>query len=299
MIPFLVVIGLVFVIVVVIVIYTQVAEPNTLKQKKKDIIDNYNEAQRNAMNARTKHDYNMNYLNSIGFHTDRTSKVGLDMYFHFDYNTKRAAYENYLIVDPNPNDIHKKGYVAFFTSSRCANLTVFPYDKIVECSLLQDGSVVKNSEGSAMLAGTSVPMLGVLQGKASSISNEHQTGSLSVRLTLDDIQTPSVIFHFAGGVDKSSREYAAAFQEAQEVFGIFDAIVRMNLKTLTAAAPKSVPSAAPAEHAPRSETTSAPVQTGNESVFEKIRQLGKLRDDGLLTEEEFVQKKKLLMEQIR
>ena len=89
-----------------------------------------------------------------------------------------------------------------------------------------------------------------------------------------------------GGVDKSSPQYAAAFQEAQEVFGIFDAIARMNNKAQTPAAQAAAPPAPP-----------APVQ--REDVFEKIRQLGRLREEKLLTEEEFAAKKKALMEQIR
>lgn len=271
--------------------------------KEKAFRSYYDKLYRPLMAAREKHTQNMEYLNRIGFHADRSNNVG-HKHFLFDYKKALTCCEEFYIDDKFLS-ITRKNYQQLLPfinrgESYCRAINVFRYDKIIDCVLIQDGSVVKSSEGSAILAGTSVPMLGVLQGKASSSSDEHQTGILSVRLTLDDMQNPSILFTFnRGNMDKSSADYANNFQQAQEVFGIFDAIVRMNLKAMAVAPPKSVPSAASVEHTAQFAAASAPVQSGNESAFEKIRQLGKLRDEGLLTEEEFTQKKKLLMEQIQ
>jgi len=153
-------------------------------------------------------------------------------------------------------------------------MVVFPYGRIVECVLLQDETVVRSSHGSALLAGTSVPTLGLLQGQARSDSRQSESGILAVRLTLDDRDVPAVLIGFADGVlAKDSEVYAIAFKQAQEVFGIFDGMVRIN----------------------RKEKVERPVDDG---IFEKVRQLGKLRDEGLLSEEEFEQRKTALMEKL-
>ncbi|MEA5050523.1 MAG: SHOCT domain-containing protein [Oscillospiraceae bacterium] len=264
------------------------------KRRKKELLQQFESLCSEANAARAQHQSNADSLGRIGFRTDRRAQIG-DRYFYFDHGKKLAACEQYRIADiapdpAQPNGLAAAGYSAL-PRSYCTQQTVFAYDRITECVLVQDGAAVKSSSGTAVLAGTSVPFFGVVQGKAVSSGDEHQTGLLSVRLTLDDIRTPSLVFHFTGGgVDKSSAQYAAAFQQAQEVFGIFDAIVRINLRE-KAQAPQT---AAPAAAAPGA--SDAP---GRDDVFEKIRQLGRLRDEALLTEEEFAQKKKALMEQIQ
>lgn len=252
------------------------------------------------VSASEGHTKNMEHLNRIGFHSDRLNTVG-DKHFLFDYTKSLVCYEEFHI-DDRFLPITKKDYQQLLPfiargGSYCRGMKLFHYDKIVDCVLILDDSVVKSSEGSAMLAGTSVPMLGVLQGKASSSSNEHQTGIVAVRLTLDDIQNPSIIFTFnSGNMDKSSTDYANNFQEAQEVFGIFDAIVRINHKTAFASKPASAANVSNTEQIPG---TATPLISGSQDVFEKIRQLGRLKDEGLLTDEEFAQKKNLLMDQIK
>lgn len=264
------------------------------RTKNKNFYAAYNALKQALVSAQARYRQNQDELNRLGFYADSKKDVGR-RHFLFDNAKGLAAVSTYYFDDRflhlTPKDFRTDSYQVLglfqYPKSSCSELTVFYCTKIVECVLVQDGAVVKSSAGTAVLAGTNVPMLGVLQGKAASASNEHQTGLLSVRLTLDDRQTPSVIFHFTdGGVDKSSPQYAAAFQEAQEVFGIFDAIARMNNKAQTPAAQAAAPPAPP-----------APVQ--REDVFEKIRQLGRLREEKLLTEEEFAAKKKALMEQIR
>ena len=267
--------------------------------EKKEFRKRYNQLYHPLITAQGFHAQNMDHLNKIGFHADRTENIGRK-HFMFDHTKLLTCFEEFYINDGFLSVPKNKPQLLLpfidNGASYCQPLKVFRYDKIIDCVLIQDGSVVKTSEGSAILAGTSVPYLGLLQGKASSSSDERQTGILSVRLTLDDIQNPSVLFTFSGNMDKSSAAYAESFTQAQQVFGIFDAIVRINKKTT--ASPQNT---APAQtvRAAQSTVASQPAASENESVFDTIRQLGKLRDDGILTEEEFNQKKKLLLEQIK
>lgn len=261
------------------------------REKNRRFYEAYNGLKQALTAAQGKYSRNLDALSRRGFHADRKIDVG-NRHFFFDDAKGLTAFfacyfdDGFLRLTPQDfrSDSYEVGRLFQYPQSFCGELTVFPHVRIVECVLLRDGAAVKSSEGSAILAGTSVPTLGILQGKAVSAASERQTGLLSVRLTLDDRQTPSVLFHFTdGAIDKSSARYAAAFQEAQEVFGIFDAIARMNSK---AAASAAVPASASAAAAP-------------ENTFEAIRQLGRLRDEGLLTEEEFAARKQALLAQFR
>ncbi len=79
----------------------------------------------------------------------------------------------------------------------------------------------------------------------------------------------------------------------------------MNLRAMQAAASpqaSSEPEARPAQaKEPARSMQPAAEPNGadaNENIFDAIRELGKLRDEGLLTEEEFSEKKKHLMKRL-
>ncbi len=176
----------------------------------------YDKAQRQLENARAKHTANQAHLKNIGFKTDQTRKMA-GRTFYFDYQKRLTAFEMYHFDERHLSMTVKKDGVAIFGSgsSFCSDITVFPDDKIIECVLLQDDTVVKKSEGSAGLAGVKIPYFGSIQGTAKSGSSERETGILTVRLTIDDIRNPSVIFRITGGADKSSQENGRAFADAQ------------------------------------------------------------------------------------
>lgn len=280
-----------------------------MKNASRDQLFNdwYNKAQQNLAAARAKRAANMAHLKSIGFNLDE-AKLIAGRHFYFDYKQRLTAFEMFHFDERHLAMTLKKDGVAIFGTGQsfCSNLTVFPDDKIIECVLLRDDSIVKKSEGSALLAGVSIPYFGSLQGTAKTGSNEHETGILSVRLTLNDIQTPSVIFNITGGgMDKSSEAYGKAFGDAQALFGFFDGIVRMNLKAMeTASKPKTAEAAEmkPADDIkPASEIksdTALSTPDTAENIFDTIRRLGKLRDEGLLTQEEFTAQKKNLMDRL-
>jgi len=226
--------------------------------------------------AKASYGQDMAALEQMGFKTQRRQQVG-DKHLLFDHDKGLTALMEYHIDDRFVKLTYReRGQLLLYLQrpSYYTRMVVFPYGRIVECVLLQDETVVRSSHGSALLAGTSVPTLGLLQGQARSDSRQSESGILAVRLTLDDRDVPAVLIGFADGVlAKDSEVYAIAFKQAQEVFGIFDGMVRIN----------------------RKEKVERPVDDG---IFEKVRQLGKLRDEGLLSEEEFEQRKTALMEKL-
>lgn len=288
-------IGIIYVIVVAVVLLVQYTQSGG-GAVKKNFKKHFAELQQALKDAKKQHGENLDKLQKMGFHNDRTNCVG-EKYFYFDYNQKLTVAEFMIINDrflsvtvKNPLEIYK------YPKSFCQELVIFPYDKITGCALIQDGAVIKNSEGNAALAGVGIPMFSSLQGIASSKSNEHQTGILSVRLTINDIRMPSVLFNFTDAVlDKSSDAYVSAFQHAQEVFGIFDAIVQINKASDQSLSSEQAKISTDVQTIQNSVSNSENV----ENIFEKIRQLGKLKEEGLLTEEEYIAKKKIFMDQIK
>ncbi len=302
-------------IVAMVVIIPFIVRGAEQRKRTKYFSEQYDKAQKKLENARAKYAANHAHLKSIGFQADQT-KVMAGRTFYFDYQKRLTAYETYWFDEghigsspPKPklfeNVIESaKVYGAMYGgASFCSDIRVFPDDKIIECALLKDGAVVKKSEGSAILAGVSIPYFGSLQGTAKSGGSEHETGILAVRLTLDDLTTPSVIFDITSGADKGSKAYGVAFEQAQALFGFFDGIARMNLKALEAAAAAQNAVAAqeqptPPEKADQETISDAKGQNEKDKIFDSIRQLGKLRDEGLLSEEEFAAQKKSLMERL-
>jgi hypothetical protein len=79
------------------------------------------------------------------------------------------------------------------------------------------------------------PYFGSLQGTASTGSSEarrHTGGAPDARRPDDAVGHLQI----TSGADKSSKAYGVAFEQAQELFGVFDGITRMNLKAMQAKA---------------------------------------------------------------
>lgn len=147
------------------------------KRRFKDFNAQYDKAQQMLQSARAKYDANLAHLKSIGFQIDQTKKMA-NRTFYFDYQKRLTAYETHgfderhLHMRPTKQKLFDSGAEIgdYYTrinntgQSFCTDIKVFPDDKIIECALLQDGAVVKKSEGSAALAGVSIPYFGSLQG---------------------------------------------------------------------------------------------------------------------------------------
>lgn len=248
---------------------------NKVYQQKFDAA--YQHAEQALNEAKKRYQTNMSQLKQLDFVIEQQKQLA-GRYFYFDYTHRMIAFENHWFDDSH-HRLTPKSPTLPLGAAFCSAITVFHDDKLIDCVLLQDGSVVKNSSGSAQLKGTSIPYFGKLEGVAESGTNEHQTGILAVRITLDDIQTPSIVFNITSGSDKSTAEYGSAFANAQELYGLFDSIVQLNLRAKT---PK------PAE-------TADPLSS---DLTVKLRQLKVLKEEGLLTEAEYQLKRESLLKDL-
>lgn len=222
-----------------------------------------------------KHKQNMLQLQSSGFHIEESShyrgyKVKDDeyiestVYLYYDYAGKKAALEYY-----------DREY-------DCSPITIFPLNKIVDCELLQDYTSVSKEEGT--FGGASAFGYGGISGNRKAVS-QVMAGGLAVRLTIDDIRVSSIVISIIeGSTEKASDEYQGFLSEAQQIYGKFQSIVLINNAECQKREQQAVQEPKTNEH---------------EKAIEQIRQLAKLKDEGILSEEEFEAKKKLLMEKIR
>lgn len=210
-----------------------------------------------------KHQANLHYLYQMGFrieeqyHPQETS-----LYIYYDYSHRNAALEYFSL------------------KSSCSDLTIFPINKIVECDLVQNGSVISREEGK--ITGATAFGYGAMGGTKQSTSVE-MGGVLAIRLVIDDMRIPSVTINVLElALSKASQEYQKFFFIAQEVYGRFQGIVRINNAERQQ---QSIAQAPKAAQLP-------------ENIMDQIRKLGQLKDDGILTEQEFNAKKQLLMDKI-
>jgi hypothetical protein len=210
------------------------------------------------------HNRNLSYLHQVGFQIqDQYHPKESAIYLYFDYTNKNAALEYFI-----PGTI-------------CSNITLFPLNRIVECDLVQNGSVISREEGK--MGGAVILGYGAMAGNKQAVSEE-MGGVLAVRLVIDDMRVPAVVVNvLETAISKASQEYQKFFFIAQEIYGRFQGVVRINNAEMQKLAQQQTPKAAQLP----------------ENIMDQIRKLGQLRDDGILTEQEFDSKKKLLMEKIQ
>ncbi len=214
---------------------------------------------------------------------------------------------------------YRNGRFAYYSHG---NFDLFDLGKVIECSLIQDGTVVHKDAVAPAMVGAAVFGLGGAIAGATAMHSDAQVGILAVRVLLDDMRSPSVLFTILShSVDKNSPVYLNAFQSAQEVYGIFEGVVRYNRQhreQVATAAPGMA--FAQAGVRPGSESTDLPgsafcvrcgaplpaqakfchicgstVHTISEKTAQQIRKLEQLRDDGILSVQEFEDKKAMLL----
>lgn len=214
-----------------------------------------------------KHNANLYYLYNIGFRIEEQyHPVTHSIYLYYDYTNKNVALEYYA-----PKQI-------------CSDVILFPLNRIAGCELVQNGSVVSREEGK--IGGAVILGYGAMAGNKQSFSEE-MGGVLAVRLVIDDMRVPSVTINvLEGSISKASQEYQKYYFIAQEVYGRFQGIVRINnAEREQSAQRKAVEQAPKAAQLP-------------ENIMDQLRKLAQLKDEGILTEQEFSTKKQLLMEKL-
>jgi hypothetical protein len=240
-------------------------------------------------------------LNRNNFHAEKD----LDMFVNsaycrcghlwFDYQHMRGAYLKYTSF--MTYKWHDRGIAP------ANQMIFFPLNKITECALVQDGTMVHhNAVLSGMVGAAAFGLAGALAG-ATAMNKSEQIGYLSVRVFIDDISMSSLTFDLLRtSFKKSDQIYLDAFAMAQKVYSEFEGIVRINQRSLSAAVSKPEP--APAGATSAATVKQAPSATGdaaievNEKILTQIRNLAQMNKEGILTDEEFAQKKKIYMDKM-
>lgn len=187
------------------------------------------------------------------------------------YFTPTKMVGNYFAIDENTCLwAISKGTSSFKHS------VLYSYDDIVDYELLEDGSsVVKGGAGRALVGGMFFGGVGAIVGGATSTRKAKQIcTNLSIKITVNNIATPvEYIKLISSATRKDSLTYRGAFQDAQEIISLLQ-LIRNQC---------AIPS------------SSSPEPTQQTSTVDKIRKYKALMEEGIITEDEFLFKKKQLL----
>lgn len=169
---------------------------------------------------------------------------------------------------------------ALFKYTDITQSAIIEYDRIVDFELLENGgSIAKGGTGRAFVGGLLFGSTGAIVG-SNTRKQKKLCESLKIKLTIKDSESPSYYIDLiTSPVDIGSKLYKQTMEEAQNIMS--------KLQLITS---NSEDSTQPTEQ------TSAPkVEAEHIDPVTEIRRYKELYDDGILTEEEFNQKKKQLL----
>ena len=180
---------------------------------------------------------------------------------------------NYFAVDENARLwMIGKGLIPTFN-----NAMPYCYDDIIDFELLEDGSsIVKGGVGRAIVGGVLFGGVGAIVGGATGKKKAKQIcTSLSIKITINNMAHPvEYIKIITTETPKSSFVYKSSYQVAQEIISLLQLICSQ-----------------------RKVTNEIPDMLAQQtSVADEIRKYKALMDDGIITEEEFLVKKRQLLD---
>ena len=236
-------------------------------------------SRRDRMVKRSTEEFENQFIQTLsrqGFSTDK----------RFDFTPCRLLLDHQhrrgmLMSYSNPAEYYKTSMSA---------IQFFPLDKITECALVQDGTMVHHDAVIPGMVGAALFGLGGALAGATATNKSENVGYLSVRLYIDDVSISSLtITALNVSAAKSGDYYLKAFDVAQQVYNEFEGIIRVNRHTLEAKA--AVPTQADPEQKQRN-------TDDHSHIFEQIKHLGEMHKEGILTDEEFNEKKKVLLDKM-
>jgi len=156
------------------------------------------------------------------------------------------------------------------------DVKIYKYVNLLDFELIEDEeSVIKGAAGRALVGGALSGTTGAIIGSAGSKKIKQNCNLLEVRIRTDDFENPQYVIPYIKGfaVAKTSSMYKNSVESAQELISVLNYITSNGEKT---ASVSEVP-----------ETKSG--------VGERLRELNDLKNEGILTAEEFeTEKKKIL-----
>ena len=193
--------------------------------------------------------------------------------FSNDFNAKREISisnglfsKNKIIVDNNEK------YVQFELSG--VKTRKYKFEEILKYEVIENGdSVVKGTAGKTLVGGLFFGLGGALIGSASSKKVNNKCNDLSVNIYLNDVSTPNIFLPIIKSeVLKSSAYYTESVSLAKSICGLLEFAI--NQKELAVEEKISEP----------------------KSDKEKLKELKEMFEEGLISEEEYNQKKKQILD---
>lgn len=163
-----------------------------------------------------------------------------------------------------------------------ASVRIYSFDDILSCEVFEDGESLTKTVRSSQALGAVVGSLAfggvgaIVGGLSGSKKTVDKVSRIDLRVVVNDMQAPIHDVSFLNAETKKGGEvHKLVSQQARFWAGLFDVIIKNSRSQ------KEVP---------------VPGGTRSAGVAEQIRELAKLRDEGILTEEEFAaQKAKILV----
>lgn len=229
------------------------------------------------------------HLKVNNFHADKTYEENLSMVW-FDYKGKRGAILTKTATKETTVII---GGMTKITAP-ASSIRFFRLDKITGCELVQDGTTVHQSAVLPGMIGAAAFGLGGALAGATAMHNAEAVGHISIRVYMDDATMPSLTITVLNtSMQKSTQAYLNSFNAAQQLYTEFESIVRLNRK-----AQEDKPAAPQHVEEPAKPAKANDGLAENARILEQIKVLAKMREEGILTETEFADKKKLYMDKL-
>ena len=157
----------------------------------------------------------------------------------------------------------------------------YHFSDLINYEVYENGqSKVKGRAGSALIGGAFFGLTGLIVGSSMSRKIEDKCNQLKLMIRLNDLDHPQIVITYVDNVawDKTGFTYRTMKENLQQVCAALEYI--MNAKTLEQAA------------AERPETQ---LLKEVKPLKEQLQELKEMLDSGLITQEEYEQKKKLLL----
>lgn len=188
------------------------------------------------------------------------------------------AYNDYAFVTDDENE-----FIAIVKSS---SIQVLRYSDIVSISYEENGNNVYNkSLGGAVVGGILFGGVGaIVGGNTAKATQNKEVSSMSIKILLKSTSNPTIILKIYDGATLKTKEtasrtlYEGLMKEVTGIKDIFSIIIDITDKNIA--------------HAKK---TTVPLVSSTGSIADELTKLAKLKDAGILSEEEFnAQKSKLL-----
>lgn len=158
---------------------------------------------------------------------------------------------------------------------------IYKFSDLINYEVYENGqSMVKGRAGSALIGGAFFGLTGLIVGSSMSREIEEKCNQLKLMIRLNDLDRPQIVITYVDNVawDKTGFTYRAMKENLQQVCSALEYM--MNAKTLEQAAAKK---------------PVTQIIKEDRSLKEQMQELKEMLDSGLITPEEYEQKKKQLL----